>query len=279
MSTAEVLTLERPDHEQEPGHRDAVVRVIEAMSDRLEERFSLDSLAALAFFSPYHFHRLFRQVTGVPPGRFFGALRIEAAKRLLLTSDLSVTQVCLAVGYQSLGTFTSQFTRLVGISPRRLREIARSEGWTELVELPVTPSVDPAAQTALVGHLDLPAGAGDAFAAVGLFRTRLAEGRPAGCALVPAPGEYQLAAVEAGPFYVLAVSIEACGCWNDLLLEGAEVHVAATATPVLVQPGSPVRVDLALRARRVTDPPILLAPALLLGATAGAGPDRRRVPA
>jgi AraC family transcriptional regulator len=262
----------------ELGHRRVVERVIETMSDRLDERLSLDDLAALAFFSPYHFHRVFRQVTGIPPGRFFAALRIEAAKRLLLTSDLSVTEICLAVGYMSLGTFTSQFTRLVGISPRRLRALMRTDGWTGVGELATVPLVDDHALPAVTGTIRTAGVQVGGLAAIGLFPTRLAEGRPAGCALVGVPGEYEVAAALGGSYHVLAVSVDARGRWNDLMLEEQEMRVAATAAPVLVRPGRPVRVDLELRARRVTDPPILLAPALLLGEVAETG-DRRLVPA
>ncbi|MFL5963744.1 MAG: helix-turn-helix domain-containing protein [Gaiellaceae bacterium] len=241
----------------------AVERVIEAMTEHLDKRFSLEKFASIALFSPYHFHRVFRQVTGVPPGHFFTALRIDLAKRLLLTSDLSVTEICYAVGYLSLGTFTSQFTRLVGISPRRLRRLMHSDDWTGLATLEL-PHVDLGAQPAVRGRIAVGHHEPAALVAVGLFPSRLAQGRPAGCTLASAPGEYELSATRAGVFHVLAVSLGPDGHWNDLTLDECHTLVAATATPVRVHLGQPVHVDLVLRPRRVTDPPILLAPALLL---------------
>jgi len=258
--------LTAPVEAQTPHHREAVERVIAVMSRRLDERFSLEDLAALAFFSPYHFHRVFRSVTGIPPGRFFSALRIEAAKRLLLTSDLSVTEICLDVGYQSLGTFTSQFSRLVGMSPRRLRELARRGDLACVEPSLAAPPRSPSDLSAAAGHLELE-GEGEAVAAIGLFPTRLAEGRPAGCTLAAAPGTYELDADRTGSFYLLGVSITPSSGWTDLLLQDGDVLVAASMEPVTVRPGRPSRrVDLVLRPRRLTDPPILLAPALLAGA-------------
>jgi AraC family transcriptional regulator len=262
--TSAVLTT--PAVTRAPQHREAVERVIAVMSRRLDERFSLEDLAAIAFFSPYHFHRVFRSVTGIPPGRFLSALRIEGAKRLLLTSDLSVTEICLAVGYQSLGTFTSQFSRFVGISPRRLRELAR-RGDLAGVEPPLAaPPSRRGALSAAAGRLELE-GDGEGLAAVGLFPTPLAEGRPVGCTLAATPGMYELAADRTGSFYLLAVSITPSTGWTELLLQDGDVLVASSAEPVSVRPGRPARnVDLVLRPRRLTDPPILLSPALLAGA-------------
>jgi AraC-like DNA-binding protein len=99
----------------------AVEKVIAAMHERIDRPFSLDEMARIAYLSRFYFNRVFREATGLPPVRFHTALRIAAAKRLLLTTGLSVTEVCLEVGYQSLGTFTTHFHELVGLSPRELR--------------------------------------------------------------------------------------------------------------------------------------------------------------
>jgi AraC family transcriptional regulator len=244
-------------------HRQAVERAIAAMSERLDEQFSLETLAGLAFFSPYHFHRVFRNVTGVPPRRFLSALRIEEAKRLLLTSDLSVTDICFEVGYHSLGTFTSQFTRFVGVSPRRLREFARSDG-ADGHPSPQNAAPRPDAATPAVhGRLDVPANGSSTLVAVGLFPTAVAEGCPVGCTLTAAPGTYELSAKHTGRFHVLALSIPQADDLTGLLLRDDDAHVA-TGGPVTVRRGrSASRVDLVLRPRRVTDPPVLLSPVLL----------------
>jgi AraC-like DNA-binding protein len=254
-------------------HRRAVEHVIEKVAGRLEERLSLEELASLVFFSPYHFHRIFRQVTGVPPGRFFAALRIEAAKQLLLASDLSIAEVGLEVGYRSNGTFGSQFARLVGLSPRRFRDLARASGslGAQAAVLEPLPS-PPRATLAVTGRLELEDAGRTRTAAVGLFPTPLAEGRPAASALAAAPGRFELRTDRAGSFYVLAVTIDPAARRRRLLLHGADMRVAWSPDPVRLRPGAPPRgLDLVLRPRRLVDPPILVPPALLARAPASGG--------
>jgi transcriptional regulator GlxA family with amidase domain len=106
------------------AHCAAVKRVINVMHERLDEPFTLNDMSKIAYVSPYHFNRMFHQITGIPPCQFLYALRLETAKRLLLTTGVSVTDVCFDVGYNSLGTFIRRFTGLVGISPSRFRSFA-----------------------------------------------------------------------------------------------------------------------------------------------------------
>ena len=67
--------------------------------------------------TPYHFARIFRNVTGIPPGEFLTAVRLERTKQLLLDTDLGVAEVCFEVGYESVGTFATRFKDLVGLPP------------------------------------------------------------------------------------------------------------------------------------------------------------------
>ena len=100
-----------------------VEQVIAEMRKGVDGPLSLGDMADMAHLSTYHFARTFRRVTGVPPGEFLSAPRLEEAKRLLLTTDLSVSEVCFEAGYNSLGTFTTRFKQLVGMSPGRLRRL------------------------------------------------------------------------------------------------------------------------------------------------------------
>ena len=245
-------------------HRRAIEHVIQEVSERLDERFSLEELASLAFFSPYHFHRIFRDVTGVPPGRFFSAVRIEAAKRLLLTSDLSVTEVCLEVGYQSLGSFASQFSRLVGVSPRTFRNLPGANGDLTAGGTFEPPPPPASATLAVTGRLELDDADGGRLTAVGLFPTPVAEGRPVACTLAGAPGRYEIRADHEGSVYVRAVSLEPAAGWLGLLLHDGDLRVASSREPIHVRRSDPPQVvDLVLRPRRIVDPPILVPPALL----------------
>ena len=106
------------------AHTQAVERAIQAMHTHLHEPLLLEDLASVAYLSPSHFNRVFHRLIGIPPGEFLSALRFQAARRLLLTTSLSVTDICFEVGYTSTGSFTSRFTQLVGLPPRLLRQRA-----------------------------------------------------------------------------------------------------------------------------------------------------------
>src|SRR5438309_1587588 len=108
----------------EQAHSVAIERAILAMRERLQEPLSLQDMADIAHMSPYHFSRVFHRLIGIPPGEFLTALRLDAAKRLLLTTSLSVTDICFEVGYLSPSSFTTRFTQLVGLPPRQLRQVA-----------------------------------------------------------------------------------------------------------------------------------------------------------
>ncbi|GAA3019032.1 hypothetical protein GCM10010447_55930 [Streptomyces fulvorobeus] len=88
------------------------------------------ALALGAHMSPGHFSRSFRAAFGETPYSYLMTRRIERAKALLRRGDLSVTEVCFAVGCASLGTFSTRFTELVGESPSayRARGHERGEG-------------------------------------------------------------------------------------------------------------------------------------------------------
>jgi AraC-like DNA-binding protein len=79
------------------------------------------ALARAAHMSPAHFSRRFRAVYGETPYGYLMTRRVERAKALLRRGDLSVTEVCVAVGCTSLGSFSSRFTELVGMSPSAYR--------------------------------------------------------------------------------------------------------------------------------------------------------------
>jgi AraC-like DNA-binding protein len=78
---------------------------------------NLDALAREAGYSRYHFARAFAAAYGEPPRAYLSRRRIERAKSLLRWANLTVTEVCLLVGFESLGSFSALFKRLVGQSP------------------------------------------------------------------------------------------------------------------------------------------------------------------
>jgi AraC family transcriptional regulator len=106
----------------------AVARAIESMRTGLALRQPLAELARTGLFSPSHFHRVFREITTVTPARFLAALRMAEARAFLLHSELTVAQIGVRVGYRSLTTFSTQFARLVGVTPGHFRRLARAVG-------------------------------------------------------------------------------------------------------------------------------------------------------
>ena len=85
------------------------------------DELSLTEMAAVACLSPFHFLRAFKALFGSTPHEFVTACRIERAKFLLERTESPVTQICFDVGFESLGTFSSWFRRLAGLSPREWR--------------------------------------------------------------------------------------------------------------------------------------------------------------
>jgi AraC-like DNA-binding protein len=81
------------------------------------EPLTLSGLATLAGFSKFHLVRAFRATYGETPMRYLSRRRIAHAQDLLRHANLTVTEICMLVGFSSLGSFSSRFTELVGESP------------------------------------------------------------------------------------------------------------------------------------------------------------------
>jgi AraC-like DNA-binding protein len=86
---------------------------------------SIRQVARNAGISTFHFIRLFKACFGDTPHQVRVQAQIERAKTLLLASDRSVTDVCMEVGFSSLGSFSYAFSRRVGLSPSRYKEKVR----------------------------------------------------------------------------------------------------------------------------------------------------------
>ena len=93
--------------------------------DRIDQEYAqpldVEALARGAHMSAGHLSREFRRAYGESPYGYLMTRRIERAMALLRRGDLSVTEVCFAVGCSSLGTFSTRFTELVGMSPSSYR--------------------------------------------------------------------------------------------------------------------------------------------------------------
>jgi AraC-like DNA-binding protein len=101
-----------------------MLRARDAMDRAYAQPLDVAALARIAHVSPVHFNRTFRATFGETPHRYLQRRRIERAMFLLRETDRSVTEICLLVGFGSLGTFSRTFAGIVGESPRDYRRRA-----------------------------------------------------------------------------------------------------------------------------------------------------------
>jgi AraC family transcriptional regulator len=228
----------------------AVVRAVTCIWERYSDPLSLADMARSAMLSRFHLARLFKEQTGVSPGQFLAAVRIYQAKRMLSVSSMSVAGVCAAVGYGSLGSFTSHFTDSVGISPSRFRRASQHGGMSACG----TPD-SPVPEGAAMGAIRLPEGYAGARVYVGIFDTRILQRRPQSAALFDVTSQrthsYWLPRIPAGRWFLHAVAVadtDEPEPWTQRqLLVGGGDQVQATLG------------ELTLRPRSLTDLPPLLA--------------------
>lgn len=247
----------------------AVNRAIKTMRDNLAEPMSLTSLSRAALLSPFHFHRVFRHVTSTTPARYLTALRIAEAKRLLACTSISVTEVSGYVGYARIGTFTSQFSRQVGTSPRTFRELMAEIGHRPMAELLAT--LQDCVGAASGGPTGVLAGGGGEQSPVllGLFPSGVPQQRPVACAVTSSPGRVQLGPVPDGSYEALAVGFDPAATVLQALADHrAPVRfVGMSDRPVVASDGRcDAAFQVALRRPRFTDPPVVLGLPLLVAA-------------
>jgi len=91
------------------------------IQQNLDTDLTLAELAAVVCMSPYHFARLFKGSTGVPPHRFVVRQRIARARGVLATPELSIAEISRLVGFRTASHFTTVFRRVLGITPGAYR--------------------------------------------------------------------------------------------------------------------------------------------------------------
>ena len=103
-----------------------LLRARDAMDRTYDQPLDIPALAAIAMVSEAHFIRTFRATFGETPHRYLQRRRVERSLFLLRETDRSVTDVCLDVGFNSLGTFSRTFREIMGQSPSEYRQRAES---------------------------------------------------------------------------------------------------------------------------------------------------------
>jgi AraC-like DNA-binding protein len=111
-----------------------LLRAKDLADRRYSDPLTVADLARAARVSPAHFSREFRQAFGESPHQYLLTRRLERAAALLRSTDWSVARICFTVGLQSVGSFTTSFGRMFGVSPTAYR--ARYPAPSSLIQLP-----------------------------------------------------------------------------------------------------------------------------------------------
>lgn len=242
---------------------DPVRHAVGIMWARYFEPITLEDLASEVYISPFHFLRVFSRATGTTPGRYLSALRMFQAKRMLLTTNLTVSAIVCSVGYSSVGTFTTRFTRSVGMTPNRYRDpeigallVAAGRGFSVLpgpramaaVPVPL-PGVGPRGRANVV--IRLPQSLGRANVFVGLFAAAIPQASPVTFSYLRHTGSTTISMMDVpvGKWTAFAVA-EPVECGQPAILVGT------TRNPVSVSPGQHTPIRLDLHPLRATDAPV-----------------------
>jgi AraC-like DNA-binding protein len=230
----------------------SIQRAIDHVYQNVGEQITIDDMARTAMFSKFHFTRLFQRATGVSPGRFLSAVRLQQAKKLLLSTSLSVAEISNQVGYSSVGTFSSRFKSSVGLSPTAYRELRGLTPWIAI------DNRRRGARTAIIEGSVIPPSEGYEQRPVflGLFPDTIPQGSPARCTVLAHPGPFRFENAPEGNWYLLAQSV--LPGEEDII--GDEPPIVAAHGPITVRPGLVTRPQqVQLRQMCVLDPPVLLA--------------------
>ncbi|WP_202077525.1 helix-turn-helix domain-containing protein [Caldalkalibacillus salinus] len=239
--------------------------VIAYIHEQIHEPLALQDLAKYAGYSPYHFSRIFKEQIGLSPLYYVSALRLQKAKDLLLQTNLSVRDIGLEIGQQSLGTFTTRFTDRVGVSPAHFRQsqLQTDQQLRSLQNLTrwhaQKPHHDPTIEGTI--HTETPF-KGIVF--VGLFAKPIPEGLPLYGTIVSSEGHFVLPHVQPGTYYLMATSVSWGMHAKDILLPHQTLR-GRSRSPITVKPtGKVPHQNVTLHPPRLGDPPILISLPLLM---------------
>lgn len=262
----------------------AVLQAISSMRARYFDSITLGDLASEVFVSPFHFSRIFTKATGVTPGRYLTAIRLFEAKRLLLTTSLTVSDIVCSVGYSSVGTFTSRFTRAVGMTPTQYRDpevgemlVALAPDFQRLPSLEALHSAGMGCASLRSGtgkvsvRVEMPRGAGPASVLIGLFAESIPQCGPVafGGRTNVLSGDIDITSVPEGRWTVIAAAEHATG-------SGASTFSVGTLPGRIdMTPHGRVHLRMPMRRLQPTDAPIAIT---LAGGPASTG-NRMTMPA
>ena len=243
------------------------------MRRSLQNPPTIAELAEDSRVTPWHFIRQFRRTVGIPPGQYLSALRIEEAKKLLLDTSERVTDICFTLGFNSLGSFTSRFTSVVGLSPSAFRNLPdrfspnlldrRTEEQEKRLLLWKGPEIQ--------GVIKAPESfSGPIF--VGLFPKPISEGFPESCRILAGAGSFRMPLSQGGKFLLVA-GICSFDDPSSYLVSGG--RILQGIAPVFQVEGGRIS-EIEIRPPRSLAPPILVALLACLLATSESGVQHKR---
>src|SRR5215831_5129513 len=112
-------------------YQNRILRVLVHVQKNLDSPFSLDELASVASFSPFHFHKVFRGMVGESVKEHVRRLRLERATHRLTFSDEPITRIAFEAGYETHESFTRAFSAMFGVSPSQFRASRRTPAMPE----------------------------------------------------------------------------------------------------------------------------------------------------
>ncbi len=256
-ATAPTASLHRTGTAE--ANQAAVERAVAHMKLHLDEPLDLDHIARIAGLSKFHLVRVFDEVTGTTPHHFLACLRVQRAKELLLEPQRSITEVCLEVGYSALGTFSTTFSALVGLSPQEFRAVAKRPMIKQFATavwrfLATRHKVSGPKLEGVVEGPSRPRG----FIFVGAFTQGVPQGIPFSGTAMLKPGTFCIERPRMPEFHLLAVLIPLTAKWS-VIAASLPVSLVAGARVQNPDPAAPLNPRLRLRPLRSTDPPIVLA--------------------
>jgi AraC family transcriptional regulator len=232
-----------------------VEKAVDTIRSRYCEPLNLDEIASTALISKFHLLRTFRRTTGITPGRFLTAVRLDAAKELLRTSSINIADIAVAVGYSSTGSFTRRFTEAVGMPPTQYRCTSKDD---QVMPDPATDDhTAPNEDETLLGVVQALSVQPQSAIFIGAFDGPILQGYPAASTVIAKPGPFTLTGLPAGSWYVHAVAqavptmLDTCSDMPLLVDRVGPVHNHG--------PGNRLSRDLFIRPSDWTKPPVLFA--------------------
>ncbi|MFC9324648.1 helix-turn-helix transcriptional regulator [Kitasatospora sp. NPDC057015] len=225
------------------------------MWERFDEPLTLTDIADTAILSKFYFSRVFRTLTGTSPSRFLAAVRLCMAKKLLLETSVSVTDISIMVGYNSLGTFTSRFTRSVGVPPARFRLM--SQLGMSAAPIALRPGNPTAHRGSVQGEIYVPESDHPIRIYVAAFKESIPEGQPKSCDILDGSGRYRLVGLPDGQWSI-RVAVVSRRPVEPRPWVRQPLFIGATQKPVVICAGACVEADIMTRPPCSLDIPILL---------------------